>query len=768
MEAHGGGRGEGRPVTTINGQPDRGALGLGGERRVDARRRRMRERRRMPLHALRFLREAAARLEAAARPLVTSAFSRVRPLLAQGLARAGEAARGARSIRPGLPGLPVPRHGSPREDGPPALPKRRAELRRAERRRSRWRAIQAGAGVTAVGAGFALVLVLLLMGGGPSPTGDPVGSPAAAKVAGYGLEEVPDPQLADLAGARFISITTKTAEGLRSTMVSADRAAFQTLLATVTQARPVSETVENRGDTLTFVLPDRRTAGFVLDLDRNLLGRQGKAWKPVEEPQAAGQLGGSRGLRPTKGGRSGHFRPVRTAVGTIPPTEHPPVVPPHPDEAGAHDLPRQRSHLVSQASRSGRGRHPGSGDRVRQPGPGCLRHRPRGRPHPAAGPAGRRPPVRHPGRVPGHLPPSTPRRRSTWPSRACWRDGRRPRRHLVAGAQRRGPAPGRAGDRRASGHPRALRHRRHHRPRRRPGRGPSRHPSGGPDPRVQRAGYRPARRGGRAGAPASGVSRSWWTPPRPPAPFPSTSRPWASTCSPFPGHKGLLGPHGRGSALRGPRCAAGHPDRRRYRGAIPQSALPPTELPGPLRGRHPQPARHRRPAARAWRSSWSGGSRRSGRGSAMLARSRCGPVSPTLEGVRVLRAAGRIAPPPRWSPCAVAGIVVGRGGLRPGAGLRHRRPLRSALRTGGAPGGRDAGHRSGTVQSWVTRPPRPTSPAAVEACPQITWPRWLFGTRTREEPAGGRPLSRASAKGRAGPAGSWTNVGARDPRARTR
>jgi hypothetical protein len=101
----------------------------------------------------------------------------------------------------------------------------------------------------------------------------------------YDLTELPaDTDLDVVEDAAFISILVANAEGKPTSYgVSADLPAAQALTASVRHADEVDAEETGGGgnaDTLAFVLPSRETLTFTLDLDRGLVSRGGRVWRP--------------------------------------------------------------------------------------------------------------------------------------------------------------------------------------------------------------------------------------------------------------------------------------------------------------------------------------------------------------------------------------------------------------------------------------------------------------------------------------------------------
>jgi len=106
-------------------------------------------------------------------------------------------------------------------------------------------------------------------------------STAVAVVSRYDLTEAPDDvDLATLRDAKFASILLRAPEGLTSYMIAADQEAFTALAQAVAAAKEAQGPAPGTSSTLTFVLPDRVTVTFVIDLTTGLIAREGTVWRP--------------------------------------------------------------------------------------------------------------------------------------------------------------------------------------------------------------------------------------------------------------------------------------------------------------------------------------------------------------------------------------------------------------------------------------------------------------------------------------------------------
>jgi len=96
----------------------------------------------------------------------------------------------------------------------------------------------------------------------------------------YDLTEATgDVDLSAVVDAKFASVSLVTPEGLTSYMVSADQEAFAALAAAVASAEEVEGAALSAASSLTFVMPDRVTMTFVLDVATGRIGRGGAVWR---------------------------------------------------------------------------------------------------------------------------------------------------------------------------------------------------------------------------------------------------------------------------------------------------------------------------------------------------------------------------------------------------------------------------------------------------------------------------------------------------------
>ncbi|MCZ7664170.1 MAG: hypothetical protein M5U22_15120 [Thermoleophilia bacterium] len=130
---------------------------------------------------------------------------------------------------------------------------------------------------------------LLLEGGGHSTAVSTTTTASPPVTSPYDFKEAPfDVDLATLPDAKFASLTIRTEAGLTSYLVTPDNPAFLPLARAVAGSRevPVAEAPAGDDSTLTFVMRDRSTVTFVLDLDRGLLERAGSALEVVGDLEA--------------------------------------------------------------------------------------------------------------------------------------------------------------------------------------------------------------------------------------------------------------------------------------------------------------------------------------------------------------------------------------------------------------------------------------------------------------------------------------------------
>lgn len=96
----------------------------------------------------------------------------------------------------------------------------------------------------------------------------------------YDLTEAgEDFDLVSLSGAKFASLLLETPTGLTSYMVAAGQEPFATLADAVAKATEVQEPAPDAAESLTFVMPDRVTVTFALDVASGLIAREGTVWR---------------------------------------------------------------------------------------------------------------------------------------------------------------------------------------------------------------------------------------------------------------------------------------------------------------------------------------------------------------------------------------------------------------------------------------------------------------------------------------------------------
>lgn len=127
--------------------------------------------------------------------------------------------------------------------------------------------------VVAVGA-------LALRGGGRTELTTTTTASGPLVTSPYDLTEAGDDvDLADLREAKFASLLLETPEGLTSYMVASGQAPFSELAEAVGEAVRVDESAAGTNESLTFVMPDRITVTFALDIPAGLLAREGMVWR---------------------------------------------------------------------------------------------------------------------------------------------------------------------------------------------------------------------------------------------------------------------------------------------------------------------------------------------------------------------------------------------------------------------------------------------------------------------------------------------------------
>lgn len=123
--------------------------------------------------------------------------------------------------------------------------------------------------------------------GGPTQTTTTTGRAVVTSPYDF-TEAAPDVDLSVLPEAKFASLTLQTATGVKSYLIAATNPAFPPLARAVASASKSTEDTVNGGTageasgaTLTFVMPDRTTVTFALDLEHGSLRRQGVTLKPA-------------------------------------------------------------------------------------------------------------------------------------------------------------------------------------------------------------------------------------------------------------------------------------------------------------------------------------------------------------------------------------------------------------------------------------------------------------------------------------------------------
>lgn len=140
---------------------------------------------------------------------------------------------------------------------------------------------------TTVIAGGALLVVVVLIAGLLVLSGDGDGTPTTTTTTAgplvtspYDLEEAAgDFDLGTLSGAKFASLLLETPDGLTSYMVAAGQEPFAALADAVAGAVKAEEPAPDATESLTFVMPDRVTVTFALDVASGLIAREGTVWR---------------------------------------------------------------------------------------------------------------------------------------------------------------------------------------------------------------------------------------------------------------------------------------------------------------------------------------------------------------------------------------------------------------------------------------------------------------------------------------------------------
>jgi len=87
--------------------------------------------------------------------------------------------------------------------------------------------------------------------------------------------------LGTLTEAKFASLLLDTSEGLTSYMIAAGQPSFVALADAVAASERVDGPAPATGSTLTFVMEDRVTVTFDLDIAAGVVGREGAVWRPA-------------------------------------------------------------------------------------------------------------------------------------------------------------------------------------------------------------------------------------------------------------------------------------------------------------------------------------------------------------------------------------------------------------------------------------------------------------------------------------------------------
>ncbi|MHB0981073.1 MAG: hypothetical protein ACYC5Q_13575 [Thermoleophilia bacterium] len=138
----------------------------------------------------------------------------------------------------------------------------------------------------AIAGGALLVVVVLitgllvLRGDGDRAATTTTATAGPTVTSPYDLTEAgEDVDLGSLSGAKFASLLLETPDGLTSYMVAAGQDAFAALADAVAKATEVQEPAPDATESLTFVMPDRVTVTFALDVASGLIAREGTVWR---------------------------------------------------------------------------------------------------------------------------------------------------------------------------------------------------------------------------------------------------------------------------------------------------------------------------------------------------------------------------------------------------------------------------------------------------------------------------------------------------------
>lgn len=134
---------------------------------------------------------------------------------------------------------------------------------------------------------LAVVLIagfLLLRGGGDAAPVTTTSTAGPTVTSPYDLTEAAaDFDIQSVGGAKFASLLLETPDGLTSYMVAAGQESFAGLAQAVAAASPVDEPAPETAESLAFVMPDRVTVTFTLDIANGLIAREGAVWRIGED-----------------------------------------------------------------------------------------------------------------------------------------------------------------------------------------------------------------------------------------------------------------------------------------------------------------------------------------------------------------------------------------------------------------------------------------------------------------------------------------------------
>ncbi len=139
--------------------------------------------------------------------------------------------------------------------------------------------------IAIVGVGLLAVVVLItgllvLRGDGDGAPTTKTATAGPLVTSPYDLTEAGgDVDLRSLSGAKFASLLLETPDGLTSYMVAAGQEPFAALAGAVAQAIEVQEPAPDAAESLTFVMSDRVTVTFALDVASGLIAREGTVWR---------------------------------------------------------------------------------------------------------------------------------------------------------------------------------------------------------------------------------------------------------------------------------------------------------------------------------------------------------------------------------------------------------------------------------------------------------------------------------------------------------